>query len=685
MLRDTLARHQKRCCDASAPSSLRNAQASSDTEPQVQNDVHSQRPADPETRSSLDLQEMLSASPVHVQPNIIETEVEHVIIPDPEPPAHDHPRPSVEGMPRLMPDYIPYATLRGDLVNEQSFEFEIGDDLVALMTDDFDWGAAYTDLADDLPCHNDSMARAGDQTQKVTYAPVSQAAKISAEGTLPTRWQAVSGNEIIVQNDVRAEVDEGYRYTLHRRLHTTDLDQTLPSAQFLNLCVRTYFARFHNVFPVIHRPSFRPSSANSTLLLSICSIGSLLTGSTEALSRGVKIFEKLNKVILATWDDIITYSTEEAVPMVQAALLGQTFGLLSGNPRHLSIVDAFHGTVISWARRSKMFQARHEAQDYNSLHPDNCQNAWRKWSRTEEIIRLVAALHVHDAEISSILHHSPLLRHAVPGSGKPALDQVFDAKNSREWCAHMSTLHLQTVDTGDCTVQSASTLVHSVSTLQSYSFSEYADLERILATISEKRHSDGLDDITRSKLTDVLLDFHYQHLVVRSMTVDTYGLHILWHFCFMSLVTDFDLLEQAIGRNGQQIDTAEREKVQIWAASLYASRAKIHMQQILMRLEAFPIGLEPAIHIPRVVLAVAMSWYCCHHYMSLDQDPTLKDLAFPEQTSIGLASDAYLHRSATSALEVKDVLYRLADILRRLGHWECARKFAFIVAEFATH
>lgn len=115
-----------------------------------------------------------------------------------------------------------------------------------------------------------------------------------------------------------------------------------------------YFTRFHPIFPVLHAPTFRPSAKRSLLLLSICSIGSLFLGSAHAASQGLKIFETLNKAILSSvrchfcyiplsncvsndpqWEKYIMNGGSEAIAMVQAALLGQTFGLLSRVRHHL--------------------------------------------------------------------------------------------------------------------------------------------------------------------------------------------------------------------------------------------------------------------------------------------------------------------------------------------------------------
>lgn len=105
-----------------------------------------------------------------------------------------------------------------------------------------------------------------------------------------------------------------------------------------------YFTKFNPVFPIVHAPTFRPSAKSSLLLLSICSVGSLFIGSPGATTHGERIFEMLNKAILASvrkarlistrltmqWERYIARGGIEAIAMVQAAIIGQTFGLLSG-------------------------------------------------------------------------------------------------------------------------------------------------------------------------------------------------------------------------------------------------------------------------------------------------------------------------------------------------------------------
>lgn len=486
---------------------------------------------------------------------------------------------------------------------------------------------------------------------------------------------------------MQAEINEDYRRTLHRRLQINVLDPSLPSSDFLNLSIRSYFARFHPVYPVIHAPTFRPSKTNSLLLLSICSIGSLFTGSTHGAVQGTQIFERLNKAILATWEQLMARNTEEATPMVQAALIGQTFGLLSGDPKHLATVEAFHGVVISWARTRKMFNIKHGSVPEMDQDVPNLDAAWREWAKQEELIRLVLGLHIHDAELAAIFHHEPFLRHAKGQRPRAAEDNVFMASKPQEWLRLLQ----QGSSAADASRHAEAVSLSrqnswSPNTRELSSFNAYVRLQCISAAVAEWRHAECLEESKQQALVEDLMNFHQEHPHFNmTPNADPLGISILWHLSFISLCTDFDVLEQAIGRDGPQISSHVQEKMMSWAASPEANRSIVHMQLIRKKLETLSVGLEPAIHIPRAIFVVAICWYCAFRY-ALDWNTTRATTPeFPEIKLLGLNSNMLLFEAngykygRPTVVEANEVLCRFADFLQRLGHWEIARKFASII------
>lgn len=98
----------------------------------------------------------------------------------------------------------------------------------------------------------------------------------------------------------RYDVDDSFRERVSLKLKPKPNNHPLPPANFLSLSVQVYFSKFNALFPILHSHTFRPNPKNSLLLLSVCSIGSLLIGSKGAAAQGARIFETLNKAILAS-------------------------------------------------------------------------------------------------------------------------------------------------------------------------------------------------------------------------------------------------------------------------------------------------------------------------------------------------------------------------------------------------
>jgi hypothetical protein len=109
-----------------------------------------------------------------------------------------------------------------------------------------------------------------------------------------------SGRNTPVISTERYDVDETFRDRVSQKLRPKPNNHPLPPANFLSLSVQVYFSKFNALFPILHSHTFRPNPKNSLLLLSVCSIGSLLIGSKGAAAQGARIFETLNKAILAS-------------------------------------------------------------------------------------------------------------------------------------------------------------------------------------------------------------------------------------------------------------------------------------------------------------------------------------------------------------------------------------------------
>ncbi|GFF94870.1 zinc finger protein rsv1 [Aspergillus udagawae] len=295
------------------------------------------------------------------------------------------------------------------------------------------------------------------------------------------------------------------------------------------------------------------------------------------------------------WETHIVREKSEALSMVQAALIGQTFGMLSGRPKDLLTVQTFHGTVITWAKRKNFFSG-HRAIDLINIEDIERapERAWTVWSQAEEEIRLWAAISILDAELSELLLSEPLLRR-LSSSNLVSEDDLWTAPTAQAW----GNAVRRRVE------QRGIHISPSSPPSQAIGFRSYVELEGVTSAISDDTNSleNNRRDLLLVKYQPVLMSFYdrylhpFQQLSFPQGDKDKYCQQALWHANFLSLRADLDRLEQALEREG--FDEAQRNTsyARAWANSSNGLRCAIHAVLILRLLETLPAGgTEPAIH-----------------------------------------------------------------------------------------
>ncbi|KAA8649390.1 hypothetical protein EYZ11_010540 [Aspergillus tanneri] len=508
------------------------------------------------------------------------------------------------------------------------------------------------------------------------------------EDVVQREWFTYTGSSRsgLLTPDISSEqtqVDETYRANLEAKLQHHVPIFPLPSTDFLNICIQAYFTKFHPLFPVIHAPTFRPSANRSLLLLSICSMGSLIVGLSHAKAQGVKIFETLNKAILASWEGIMSGRGAEVTPMIQAALIGQTFGLLSGRQKDLFIAQTFHGTLLAWARRYQMFKSRKPSDCISledlSRHP---QSAWRTWVQAEEQNRIAAALHIHDIEFADLFVTDTYLRHTV--SKRPTLcdDELWAATTAEEWSKLMAH-HL----TSSQIAENGGALRKATPRLNAY-----LELEGIVASVVESRSlildTDKSEELA-NHVTPTLIRFYTAHIKSQPKQYDKFCLLALWHSIFISITANIDYLELAIGKEDSRLanSTLITEYLRTWANSPSGQRAAFHAVLILSHLEQVALATETPIHIPRVIFRAAIAWFCYTKYQDNSEPPQLQEIRivqFPELNEMSINGQKVLSEARGSRLErsvmaESSTLCEFIDLLQRMGHWALSKRLAGIL------
>ncbi|KAJ5636687.1 uncharacterized protein N7484_010000 [Penicillium longicatenatum] len=487
-----------------------------------------------------------------------------------------------------------------------------------------------------------------------------------------------------------ATLDEQYRQSIRKKLHISSYEPTIPSADTLNMCIHYYFIKTQPVFPIVHRATFTPCKAKANIIVVMCAFGILFTGSDHGLQQGLHFFGRIQKASLQTWENSVGKSREMIVSIIYGASLAQVFGMLSGSAKTLLNVDAFHGPPIAWARNLKLDQPTVEILIEPDIEGTLLEERWRSWARRQEIIRVIHALYIVDAELSSLLHHEPIQNFESYTFSPTCSEAVFMAPNSIDWKnKHLAETHQ--LRGQSCSFDGRILLSDpdSLRKIPVHSrFTAYAVLEGISMRVISSRKS-FIQQVSARAFDQFLTAFYTRFLDRREQQPrhDPLQLDILWHLVYMETSADFNLLEKAIGREGSRLDPAELSTIIAWATSQDADRSILHASMIQKHVQAMSVVSEFAIHVPRALFWAGLALIC---YMRFGSKPYTSPHSspptshrFPEFAL--LAMDDLMpitgigEHGFDGAFSQKTLLFSIIDLLDRIGHWELARKFASIL------
>lgn len=535
------------------------------------------------------------------------------------------------------------------------------------------------------------------------------------------------------------DIDEIYRANAASNLLFKNRNEPLPSIGLLNLFIHLFFTRFNLALPLIHGPTFKPRKENGLLVLSICSAGSLWFGSKEARNAGSMLFERVNKAILESpWERCLLQRPSDSLNTLKASLIGQTFGLLSGDPIHLETAAGYHGSVLSIARRLKIFDETSEVPLEGNPSKIQLHEMWRNWARSEERKRLAACLYIHDAEIAAIFHHEPFLRHNSRCLPRLSSTDLFNASSPEAWYSKLRAERGLNAKSSTETEQGASTPGRNVSRKSEMQLNGgktspsvleiYSTLSGIGASISASRRLNTLTTKHQAQYESELLAWydataetsHGWASSDQGTSQVTVSILALWHSTWISLYVDLNILELAIGREGPDISRLTIDYVNSWASSKESLRCLLHAWLLQDYIVRMPSGPFFAIHIPRVLFSAAVIWHCFITYspddlsstsgnrqtanglvgfvrplpevqtMTRERSESLSWVgAFPAAAGICHINESILRLQETlgsvSTQIKQQTLYTLADVLRRSSSYGIASRMADIIEILLSH
>lgn len=301
--------------------------------------------------------------------------------------------------------------------------------------------------------------------------------------------------------------------------------------------------------------------------------------------------------------------------------------------------------------------------------------------RTEEpvsdTLRMLLGLCIHDCELAKLHQHEPILRQSVDSLPQISSDELFAVRDAKAW----KTLFVQErMGTSSHITQDHPDL-NSVSAHPPHlsSFQLYAELESISAVAQEGCRSVASWSNTAQKCQGLLTRWYEMHDLSRGQSKhDMHCLMILWHSSFMNLLSDFDALEIACGRDGDDAASKYLPYTQSWTLSADGRRCLVHAALILRHFRSLQVGVEPAIHVPMALYRCGLAWVCWIRFRG-DREPEAADLSLPalhlphvyrDKLAVDIADSLQGERSESS------LLFKVIDCLQQISHWKVAQSFA---------
>ncbi|KAH7231990.1 hypothetical protein B0J15DRAFT_530314 [Fusarium solani] len=372
------------------------------------------------------------------------------------------------------------------------------------------------------------------------------------------------------------------------------------------------------------------------------------------------------------WESHLTTSRQSSANILalQASIIGQMFGFLTGRPKDLIQIDLFHGTCVAWSRQLKLSQLQDPELDVAQLEGQALEVAWREWAGNEERKRIVLALHLQDAEIACLLNHDPLMRHSIEELPRTASKKAFSVPDAKSWKTIMTS------QASSSFAQEGRTAEDPAISLSFPHVSNDFELHVILRCIgsiaSEQRN-----------LLPSQTSARYRHSP--AFQKQQSSLMMLWHSIFMLPHMNVDVLELFCGRKGPLVAEKHREAARLWATSDDARICSIHAMLVVRHFEQIPIGSEPPIHFPLCLYRCGIAWFC---YTSFVNKATLRaggELRLPELQAIGISGGMSLLQDAVfmDGRPEASPLFKIIHLLKRASHWKLGRSLASTLLSLA--
>ncbi|KAK2608248.1 hypothetical protein N8I77_006872 [Diaporthe amygdali] len=207
--------------------------------------------------------------------------------------------------------------------------------------------------------------------------------------------------------------------------NTSVRDHPLLSLQSVQTWLDLFFTQFNTTYPLIHMPTFNPSTAEPLLLLSI-----LLLGATYLDKGAHQLAVCIHDVIRPSIFAHAGFSPRPELWTLQTILLVECFGKSRAGQKQHDMSHLFHGLLINLIRRSdcQSITKTPAPQDGVSL-----AEAWKLWAIAEQKKRLALLCFMWDTQHAVLFCQSLCMSAFELRCAMPCAQAVWEAPDAELW------------------------------------------------------------------------------------------------------------------------------------------------------------------------------------------------------------------------------------------------------------
>ncbi|RGP81462.1 hypothetical protein FLONG3_400 [Fusarium longipes] len=277
-----------------------------------------------------------------------------------------------------------------------------------------------------------------------------------ANNSLPHRYQLPPLSAIVDDvwlkdqpNPAQATLIQGFIDVLSQRplpeLTSLQNSNSIHALCELKRLVDSYFARFHDVQAIIHRPTWSMSSCPPALLIAVACMGALLSDNPSDKNISVALSDICSAVV--TWTGASDANNYSDISYLNAHCLYQIYCLGSGKRQLYQDADRSRGLLIGGLRGIGLLKPRSavglvEIQDHLPVSGDEraIYKAWREWVTQESGRRAAWAAFEYDCSLCTLTSRRGVVDLSELPSLLPCPDSIWNATSAQAWLALMSRL-----------------------------------------------------------------------------------------------------------------------------------------------------------------------------------------------------------------------------------------------------